>query len=152
MMSRFEYLSVLVSIVLALGVTEVTVSWGRALQNWANVKFSWLHAFWSVFVLVVIVQFWWGFWNYRDVENWPFAALLLVVAEALTLVLCAIVLSPSRSWSETVDLGAIYDRSARPFFLTGAVVMLLLCVTDVSTAPSRRLPPPCWARSCSTCS
>jgi hypothetical protein len=50
-MTRFEYLSVLVSIVIALGISEVTVAWGRVLQQKVTTKIYWLHGFWSIFSL-----------------------------------------------------------------------------------------------------
>ena len=86
-MTRFEYLSVLVSIVIALGITEVTIGWGRLLQQRRRVRLSWLHAFWSLFTLFLMIQLWWGFWNFRTVERWSLAGLLAVVLEAITLVL-----------------------------------------------------------------
>jgi len=39
-MSRFEYLSVLVSIVIAMGISEIRVSWGRLIQRRDRVEFS----------------------------------------------------------------------------------------------------------------
>ncbi|MBW2386077.1 MAG: hypothetical protein JRG92_20790 [Deltaproteobacteria bacterium] len=56
-MSRFEYLSVLISIVIALGLNEVTKSWGRLLQDRRHVRFSLLHGFWSAFILLLMIQF-----------------------------------------------------------------------------------------------
>ena len=47
-MTQFEYLSVLVSIILALGMSEVMISWARMIQRRDHVKFSLLHAFWTV--------------------------------------------------------------------------------------------------------
>jgi len=55
--SRFEYLSVLISIVIALGLNEVTKSWGRLLQDRRHVRFSLLHGFWSAFILLLMIQF-----------------------------------------------------------------------------------------------
>ena len=85
-MSRFEYLSVLISIVIALGITEVTISWGRLLQHRGRVRFSALHGFWSTFLLFIMIQFWWGFWNYRTVEDWSLTSLLIFVSEGIALV------------------------------------------------------------------
>lgn len=128
-MSRFEYLSVLISIVLALGIGEVTVAWGRLLQNRARVRFSWLYAFWSAYMVFLIIQFWWGFWNFRVLEAWSFTALVLVVVEAIVLVICAIILTPVVA-NGFVDLQALYFKSARPFFLLGAVLLVLFTVSD----------------------
>ncbi len=129
-MSRFEYLSVLISIVIALGIGEVTVCWGRLLQHRDQVRFSWIHLFWSAFILVLMIQFWWGFWNFRTVEGWSFASLIGVVLEAITLVVCSLLLTPGRSLSGEVDLGRLYYDNARPFFLLGGLLLLQLGLID----------------------
>jgi hypothetical protein len=130
-MSRFEYLSVLVSIVIALGIAEVTISWGRLLQRRREVTFSWLHAYWSLFTLFLMVQLWWGFWNFRTVEVWSFGALLAVVTESITLVLCALLLVPRvQDVDATLDLRRVYADNARPFFLLGASLIAQLTLVD----------------------
>ena len=130
MMSRFEYLSVLISILIALGITEVTISWGRLLQHRSRVRFSGLHVFWSTFLLFIMIQVWWGFWNYRTVDNWSLASLLIFVSEGIALVLCAVVLSPGRVISGDIDLEDLYYENARPFFLLAAVFLALSTVGD----------------------
>ena len=129
-MSRFEYLSVLISIVIALGMSEVTISWGRLIQNRKRVQFSWLHAFWSAFFVILMVQFWWAFWNFRTVEYWSFAALFGVVLAAVTLVICALLLTPGRSYAENIDLECLYYEQARPLFLLGAYLLVQLVLND----------------------
>ena len=133
-MSRFEYLSVLVSIVIALGIAEVTISWGRIVQIRTRVSFSWLHGFWSVFLLLLMIQFWWGFWNFRNVEVWSFGALLAVVVLVITLVFCALLLVPRLSGSERLDLLELFLSNVRPFFLLGAFLIVQLAVVDVVVA------------------
>ena len=129
-MTRFEYLTVLDSIVVALGITEVTFSWARLIQNRERVKFSGLHSFWSAFALLLMVQFWWSFWNYRVIEDWSLFWLMTVVLESIVLVICALMLTPSRSFTGEIDLEQHYYRNARPFFLFGAVLMVQLSVGD----------------------
>jgi len=130
--SRFEYLSVLISIIIALGINEVLMSWGRLIRNRRSVRFYWLHGFWSAFVLFLMIQFWWGFWNYRVVENWSFLNLMTAVLEAMTLVLCAIQLMPGRASRAGIDLRERYFDSRRPFFILGALTILQMAITDIS--------------------
>ena len=129
-MTRFEYLSVLISIVIALGMSEVTVSWGRLVQHRNQVRFSWLHTFWSAFILFLMIQFWWGFWNYRTVEDWSLFALIGVVLEATTLVMCALLLTPGRSLSGSLDLERLYFEHSRPFFLFGVFLLIQFSLVD----------------------
>jgi hypothetical protein len=129
--TRFEYLSVLISIVIALGLSEVMVCWGRLLQHRAQVRFSWLHAFWSALVVLLMIQYWWGFWNFRTVESWTLASLVSVVMETAMLVVCALLLTPGRSLSGRIDLEALYYEHARPLFVLGSLLLLQQSAVDV---------------------
>jgi hypothetical protein len=129
-MSRFEYLSVLVSIVIALGISEIVSCWGRLLRNRARVDFDWLHGFWCAFMIVLMIQFWWGFWEFRVVESWSFPGLLAVVAEVLVLVLAAMALLPNTEETGSLDLRAHYFQQSRPFFLLGGVLIAQLVLVD----------------------
>jgi hypothetical protein len=129
-MSRFEYLSVLVSIVIALGISDLTIAWARVLQNRLVTKFCWLHAFWSVFSLFLMIQFWWGFWRYRTIGEWSLGGLLLVVAVVISLTMCALMLSPRTSPEANVDLRTTYFDNARNFFTLGALFVALITVME----------------------
>lgn len=129
-MTRFEYLSVLVSIVIALGMSEVVSVWGRLLRRRRQVRLCWIHASWSLFVLVLLVQMWWGFWSYRVVEDWTFGALLMVVMDALLMVLAALVITPSDPLEPGLDLRAFFLGNRRLFFGISALLLLQLALSD----------------------
>ena len=133
-MDRFEYLSVLVSIVIALGMSEVVSGWGRLLRQRADVRFSLLHASWSLFSLALMAQFWWGFWNYRVIEDWTFGALLLVLAIPFSIVLAAQVITPSEGVVRGLDLREYFLGNRRLFFGTAASLLLLLGLADGAVA------------------
>ena len=130
--SRFEYLSVLISIIIALGINEVLMSWGRLLRNRHKVRFYWPHAFWSALVLFLMIQLWWGFWNYRVVQHWSLFNLIITVLEAMTLVFCAMQLMPGRASAAGIDLRERYFDNCRPFFVLGSLTILQMVITDVS--------------------
>ena len=127
---QFEYLTVLVSIILALGMSEVMICWDRIIQHRDRIHFSWLHAFWTVFVLFMMIQFWWGFWNFRIITQWLLIDLLGIVTQTTLLVVGAILLIPSRHFTEEVNLEQIYFDNCRPFFLVYGVMMSGLIIND----------------------
>lgn len=130
-MSRFEYLSVLISIVVALGMSEIVVSWGNLLRHRHEVTFYWIHTFASALVMLLLVQFWWGFWVYRELADWSFVALLAIVSEAIVMVLAASVITPSRA-STRIDLKAFYFQNVNVFLVLMAILMVLLAVIDAT--------------------
>ena len=93
-MTQFEYLSVLISILIGLGITNTGISWGHLLPARRRVRFYWLHGFWTLFVVMLLIQFWWGFWNFRLVEDWTVFKLLIMAAQVLALALAAFILAP----------------------------------------------------------
>jgi len=79
-----------------------------------------------------MIQLWWGFWNFRTVEAWSLGSLLAVVTEAITLVLCALLMVPGqREKSESIDLRRVYLDNSRPFFLLGTLLLVQLTLVDV---------------------
>lgn len=131
-MSRFEFISVMLSIVLALGITEVLVCWARLIQHRREVRFSWIHGFWTVFIVILMIQFWWGFWNFREVENWTFLGLSGVVFETMMVVIAALLLTPGRTFETGLNLEALYFANSRPFFLVGVLMVITLTVVDTT--------------------
>jgi hypothetical protein len=128
--SRFEYLSVLISIVIALGISEMVSSWGRLLRHRARVRQYWVHGLWSLLIALMMVQFWWGFWQYRVIADWSFVGLVAVLAVTLVMVLAALVLTPSDPIVESLDLRIHYYENTRVFFVLGLALIAQLAVVD----------------------
>lgn len=87
-MSHFEYIAVMVSIIMGLGVVRLL---GSLDQVFSRDRY-WPHAVWVVSIFWLHVQNWWAFWDMRDVSfnaflyfTWiMFASLLYLCTVALT--------------------------------------------------------------------
>ena len=66
-MNAFEYLSVLISIILALGMTRVLAGVGEMLQARSRSRIYWVHILWVVNLFLYLVVAWWIF--YRCATN-----------------------------------------------------------------------------------
>ncbi|MEM7504043.1 MAG: hypothetical protein AAF417_18515 [Pseudomonadota bacterium] len=130
-MSRFEYLSVLISIVIALGISEITIAWGRVFQQRVRTNIYWLHAFWSLFSLFLLIQAWWGFWRYRTVEAWSLGGLTMAISVVVVLSFSALMLVPRPSGDGNIDSRVIYFQNAPKFFGFGACFVFLVTTMDV---------------------
>lgn len=129
-MSEFEYSSVLISIVIALAISELMIGWGRAIRQRHRVRFYSLHTLVSLLALLFMAQFWSGFWEYRTVESWSFFAQVVVLAPALTLALIAFLLTPRLSEPEDYDLRAHYFRNHKWIFGLAALVIAELAAAN----------------------
>ena len=60
-MTLFEYLAILLSIVLSFGVIRLLDGMPSALKQGRGYV---IHSLWVISLLFVHVQFWWAFWPY----------------------------------------------------------------------------------------
>lgn len=131
-MTEFEYFSVLISIVVAMVLSELFSGWGRLLRKRQRVRFSRLHAAWCVFLVVYTVQFWHGFWQYRVVEDWGLTDLLQLVFETLLLVVLAQLSVPEVPDAGSVDLSEHYMRQAPWVFSVMGLLLVSVAVGDAT--------------------
>src|SRR5205823_11992782 len=71
-MDPFSYLSVLISIVLALGMTRVLQGLGELLQARSHRRVYWVHALWVLNIFLFLVVAWWVFYRWRFEQTWTF--------------------------------------------------------------------------------
>src|SRR6266571_915523 len=78
-MDPFSYLSVLISIILALGMTRVLAGVGEMLQARSHRRIYWVHALWIVNLFLYLVIAWWIFYRWRNQQPWTFFLFVFVL-------------------------------------------------------------------------
>lgn len=71
-MSDFEYLTVLIAIILGIGIAHLLMSIGRTLGETKNLNISVAHSIWTANLLTFLVVFWWWGINLRELQEWVF--------------------------------------------------------------------------------
>lgn len=114
-MSLFEYLGVLISVVMGLGITHLLIGVSKTIHYRDSVRLYWVHAVWTVNVLFFIVAVWWGMFWWSSLGQWGFYRFLFVVLYAIVLFLLASILYP---WElpRDFDFREHYFRNHRWFF------------------------------------
>lgn len=132
-MSTEEYLSVLVSIVIGLGISHLLTGVGNLLADRARVRGYWV---WGAFVLLTFmayVQFWWatlGLGGEGVLTN--FFGFLFFLLPPIGLFLMTVLLLPDFEGEGTIDLRRHYFANHRWFFGIGALVPLLAGIRAVA--------------------
>ena len=80
-MTLFEYLSVAVSIVLALGLGKLVSSLPA---TFAPDRRDWLHANFVLLIATTHLLMWWNLWSLRALSSWNFLQFLLVIANPVS--------------------------------------------------------------------
>lgn len=115
-MDAFSYLSVLLSIILGLGITQVLTAAGRLIRGRASVVTYWPPLLWAAVLLVIDVQVWWSMFGMRTRPMWTFLEFFVVLLQTLTLYMMAALALPESADDPVVDLRVHYERQSPWFF------------------------------------
>jgi hypothetical protein len=117
-MGAFEYLSVLISIILALAMTRVLGGVGEMLQARSQRHIYWVHVIWIINLFLYLVVEWWIFYRWRNQQPWTFLLFIFVLIGPTLLYLASILLFPREAaLDESVDYKTHYYANHRAFFI-----------------------------------
>lgn len=126
-MDAFSYLSVLISLILGLAITQVLGGFRGLMQARAQTAHYWPSVLWAILVIVISVQSWWAMYDLRGYEGWTFLGFAAVLAQTVVLYLLAALVLPDFVGGEEVDLRSYYYDQRRWFF----ALLVLLIVTSI---------------------
>lgn len=119
-MTLFEYAMVLVSIVLALGVTQLLQGASEFVRS-SRVYFG--HAFWVLALLLIHVQLWWAMWDLHERASWTFLTFLYLLLGPVLLFFATNLLLP-RTATESMDWASHFFAVRRWFFVSMAGIVV----------------------------
>ena len=137
-MDPFSYLSVLISIILGLGITQLVTGLGRLIQARARIRFYAPTLAWVALLLIIHVQTWWAMFGLRSQLQWSFTQFFVVLLQPLVLSVLAALVLPDIGPETVADLRANYFAHKRWFF--GLLVLLLLVSLTKDVVLSGSLP------------
>ena len=146
-MALFEFLMILLSIIVGLGLAEILTGTAKLLRDGRQSAFSWAHTFVVASIFLALLQVFWESWGLRTIEEWTFPAMLLMLGSPVLLFLIAHILFPgSRKYA---DLGEYYFHRIRLLWSLAAMTVVigvlfrplafdmpLLVADNLSSAPS----------------
>jgi hypothetical protein len=141
-MTPFEYVTVLVSIVLGLGITQIVTGTADIIHHWERVKIYWPHLLWILLIFFLHLQEWWILFGLRQHQTWRLAAFFFTILYPINLFILARILfpvdQPPRFAEElregkqgTIDMKAFYFGNYRKFFLLAAFLPAISFIDNV---------------------
>lgn len=124
-MTAFEYVSVFISVILGLGITQALTGIADLIHQSKRVKVYWPHLIWIVLVIIMHVQEWWVTFDLRELSTWRLPTFLFVMLYPITLFILARLLFPLGMQDEVIDLKVFYFENYRRIFLFSAFLPLL---------------------------
>ncbi|HEV7589492.1 MAG TPA: hypothetical protein VGO40_15365 [Longimicrobium sp.] len=124
-MKTSEYLSVLVSIIVGLGMSQVLSGIANLLVDRRRVRFFWVWAVAVVMVFLANVQFWWGTFSVGEAVATNFFSFVFFLLTPIALYLSAVVLVPDFEGEGEIDLERHFFANRTLYFGLLAAVPLL---------------------------
>ena len=123
-MGVFEYLGVILSVIMGLGVTHILAGISKTIHQRKTIQLYWVQALWSLNVLIFILSIWWGMFWWSSQHEWLYLQFLLLIAYAILLFLAASLIFP---WDvpEGFDFEQHFYETRPRFF---AVLTLAWCI------------------------
>jgi hypothetical protein len=130
-MTPFEYLAVLVSIILGLGVTQVITGVAHFIHTGNKVKVYWPHLLMILLVFFFHLQEWWVFYEYRDMPDWRLTTFIFVLLYPICLFIQARLLFPFDNFEEETDLKHFYYENYRYYYGNIAIQAFLSLIDNM---------------------
>lgn len=123
-MSHFEYIMVMVAIILGLGLTLALRGISRLIRSTRREPAVVL---WAIFLVFLYLQNWWAFWDMEGVNDWNilkflFIALYVCTIYAMTELMLPMASTPDIDWLE-------HFKSIRKWFFGMTVALAVLGIT-----------------------
>lgn len=139
-MDPFSYLSVLISIILGLAITQVLQGFRELMLARSRLRAYWPSIVWGVLLLMIDVQVWWAMYDLRFYHDWSFLGFAVVLSQTVPLYLLAGLVFPDAAVEGAIDLRSHYFHSHRWFFVLGVLAILASLLKNAVLY--HNLPPP----------
>jgi hypothetical protein len=121
-----DYLFVLVSIIIGLGISQVLTGVARTIVHRRRVRLYWVWAVAALLVFLAHVQLWWGTFSVgQTVAKGSFLDFMLFLLSPIAPYLSAAVVMPDFEDDDFVDLREHFLENHRSYFVLLALVPLL---------------------------
>ena len=127
-MHMFEYVIVLISIVIGLALTHLMQGIAALIQNHRRTRIWWVNLVWAAYMFLSILFWWWWEFQLQTIKAWTFAIYLFVISYALYLYLICAVLFPRNP--EGYDSYKDYFLARRSWFFGLLIGWSVIDVVD----------------------
>ena len=124
-MDAFSYLSVLISLILGLAITQVLKGFRGLMHARTRVTTYWPAVLWGALIIVMSVQSWWAMFGLRTHTDWTFIEFSVVLAQTIVVYLLAALVLPDFFGDAPVNLRDHYYDHRRWFFSLLVLVILI---------------------------
>lgn len=127
-MTPFEYIIVLISIILGLGITTILTGVAEWIKHYRNSTLYSPYIIWILIVFIMHIHEWWECYSLKSIRAWQLPLFLFVVLYPIVLYMLAHLLFPRQQDDGPFDSKSFYLEKYPAFFicaLIGAVISVI---------------------------
>lgn len=121
-MSEFEYISVLMSIIIGLGITQLLSGFARLVRDGYSLAPAWWVMVLVANILLGQLQVWWITFIWRELPHWTFFGYATLMILPALLYLLAYLVFPADLHLDGKELVRAFIAKRKPFFTILALV------------------------------
>ncbi len=125
-MSPFEFVTVLISIILGLGITTILTGVAERIKHFHRTKLYSPYVIWISIVFMLHIYEWWNSFTLRAIEVWSLPMFLFILLYPIVLYVLAHLLFPSNN-DQQFNAKEFYFVNYRRYYFI-AIVLILLSV------------------------
>jgi hypothetical protein len=130
-MDEFSFLSVLLSVILGLAITQILQGFRGLVLSRTRIQIYWPVIGWAVLVLLVCFQNWWSMFGMRNRHDWAFQQFAMVLLQTILIYMVAGLVFPDFVGEAIVDLKESFYAHRRWFFFLGFASIVVSVVKDL---------------------
>ena len=134
-MTTFEYVAVLVSIIVGLSLTHLLSGASQLIGPPRRAKVYWVHLAWSAYAFIYLISFWWWEFQLSTIEIWTIQLYLFLILYATLLYLLCVVLYPREVPSDFRE----YFLLRRRWFFSVWILVYVVDIADTALKGSARI-------------
>lgn len=141
-MSPFEYIIVLISIILGLGITTILTGIADWIKHYRNSTLYSPYIIWIVIVFIMHIHEWWECYQLKSITAWQLPLFLFVILYPIVLYVLAHLLFPKHGEGERFDSRRYYFERYPAFFicaLIGAILSVIHNLTIENLRPKDQI-------------
>jgi hypothetical protein len=130
-MSPFEYVIVLFSIIIGLGITRVLTGIAQLIRQEQHVKVFWPYLIWIGLVFIMHIHEWWITYQLKSTVAWKLPAFLFILLYPILLFILANLLFPNSWEKNNRDMRQFYFIIYQKFFGCAILLVILAVLQNV---------------------
>lgn len=129
-MKPFDYILVLVSLIIGVAATDLFESIGTIIKTWHRSTDDVLRLIWILNAMLLLISYWWAIYNDRSQGVWSITAFLFYFLQPAILSVICVLLKPEAT-GDTAPMTALSESVRFPFFMLLASIPLLTVTIPV---------------------